>query len=103
MSSIKIRSKRINGKTELRTLITHPMENGLNHDKKTNELIPEHYINTLTIARNDQIIITSYMGTSISKDPFFIFILNGGTEGDTITLTWKDNLDNSDTEKHTVV
>ncbi|MDZ4154272.1 thiosulfate oxidation carrier complex protein SoxZ, partial [Methylicorpusculum sp.] len=40
MSSIKIRSKRKDGKTEIRTLIAHPMEHGRNRDPVTKELIP---------------------------------------------------------------
>jgi sulfur-oxidizing protein SoxZ len=100
MSSIKIRSKRLDGKTQIRALITHPMEHGLNHDKKTNTLIPPHFIHTLTVAHNDKIVATSYMGMSIPKDPFFIFMLNGGAAGDTITIYWEDNLGNSDSEKH---
>jgi sulfur-oxidizing protein SoxZ len=103
MSSIKIRSKRLGNKTQIRTLITHPMESGINHDKKTLALIPAHFIHTLSLAHNGNTVITSHMGISISKDPFFVFMLKGGNEGDTITLTWEDNLGNSDTENHVLI
>lgn len=100
MSSIKIRCKRLGGKTQIRALITHPMENGLNHDKNTQAVIPAHFIHTLTIAHNDKIVINSHLSISMTKDPFFIFMLTGGKKGDTITLTWQDNLGYSDSEKH---
>ncbi len=102
MSSIKIRSKLIDGKTQLRTLISHPMETGRNRDPKTNKLIPAHYIQELTISRNGKVIATSAMGTSISKDPYFAFMLKGGEAGDTITIQWTDNLGNRDSEEHVV-
>jgi sulfur-oxidizing protein SoxZ len=103
MSSIKIRSKRLDGKTQIRTLITHPMENGFNRDKKTNTLIPAHFIHTLTLVHNDKIVATSYMGMSISKDPFFVFMLHGGAVGDTIVIYWEDNLGNNDSETHVMI
>jgi sulfur-oxidizing protein SoxZ len=102
MSSIKIRCKRIEGKTEIRALVSHPMEHGLNRDKTSGELIPPHFIHTLTLAHNGEIIMTSYMGMSIAKDPLFIFMLKGGAVGDTITLSWEDNLGNSDQAQHTL-
>ena len=100
MSSIKIRSKRKDGKTQLRTLIAHPMEHGRNRDPKTGHLIPAHFIQILTVMLNDQVIITSHMAGSISKDPYFAFMLNGGKAGDKITISWVDNLGKTDREDH---
>lgn len=102
MSSIKIRSKLIDGKTQIRTLISHPMETGRSRDPKTNQLIPAHYIQELTISRNGKVIVTSAMGTSISKDPYFAFMLKSGEAGDKITIQWTDNLGNRDSEEHVV-
>ncbi|MGR9053104.1 MAG: thiosulfate oxidation carrier complex protein SoxZ, partial [Gammaproteobacteria bacterium] len=69
MSSIKIRSKRLDGQTQIRTLIAHPMEHGRNRDPKSGELIPAHFVQILTVSFNDRIVVTSHMGGSISKDP----------------------------------
>lgn len=102
MSSIKIRTKRIGGKTRIRTLITHPMEHGRNKDPKTNQLIPAHYIQVLTLSLNDKVIVNCDMGASISKDPYFAFMLAGGKAGDKITINWLDNLGNKDFEEHIV-
>lgn len=102
MSSIKIRTKRLDGKTQIRTLISHPMEHGRNRDQGTNELIPAHFIQELEIKLNNDVIVTSSMGGSIAKDPYFAFLLKGGEPGDKITISWKDNLGNSDTETHRI-
>jgi sulfur-oxidizing protein SoxZ len=102
MSSIKIRTKRLNGKTQIRTLIAHPMESGLNRHKKTNELIPAHFIRRLTVKYNGEVIVTCNMDSSISKDPYFAFMLKGGNVGDKISISWVDNLGNKDTQSHIV-
>lgn len=96
MASIKIRTKRLDGKTQIRVLISHPMENGRNRDKQTGELIPAHFIRELTIKHNDNYIVSGALGGSISKDPYFSFVLNGGAEQDKITVAWEDNLGNSE-------
>ncbi|MCD2451032.1 thiosulfate oxidation carrier complex protein SoxZ [Methylicorpusculum oleiharenae] len=100
MSSIKIRSKRKAGKTEIRTLIAHPMEHGRNRDPVTKELIPAHFIKTLIVRHNDKTVVTSHMAGSISKDPYFAFLLNSSAAGDKIEINWVDNLGQMDSEIH---
>jgi sulfur-oxidizing protein SoxZ len=100
MSSIKIRAKRLEGKTQVRTLITHPMETGRSKDTKTNRLIPAHFIRELRVSRNGKVIVNCQTGTSISKDPYFAFMLKGGEPGDKIKIEWVDNLGNEDSEEH---
>lgn len=102
MSSIKIRTKRLDGNTQIRCLIAHPMEHGRNKDKATNKLIPAHFIQTLTVSHNSKIVANCDMGAGISKDPYFAFLLKGGEPDDEIVIAWEDNLGNKDTEKHTV-
>lgn len=97
MSSIKIRTKRKDGITQIRTLISHPMETGRRKDKDSGQLVPPEYIEELIVKHNDKTIVSSAMGASISKDPYFAFLLKGGEPGDTISITWKDNLGNSET------
>lgn len=101
MSSIKIRSKRIDGKTQIRVLIAHPMEHGRNRDK-ANQLIPAHFIQELTLSLNQKVLVNCAMGASISKDPYFAFMLKGGEIGDQISITWVDNLGNKDAADHVI-
>ncbi|CCE23008.1 thiosulfate oxidation carrier complex protein SoxZ [Methylotuvimicrobium alcaliphilum] len=91
MANTKIRIKRKDDTTELKILIAHPMEHGRNRDPETNELIPAHYIKTLTVRHNDKTIITARMAGSISKNPYFAFVLNGIEMGDLIRVDWTDN------------
>ncbi len=102
MSSIKIRTKRIDGNTQIRCLLSHPMEHGRNKDMTTNKLIPMHFIQVLTVTRNGKIIATCNMGAGISKDPYFAFMLKGGEPGDEIVVDWVDNLGSKDSEQHTL-
>lgn len=96
MSSIKIRTKRKEGFIQIRTLIAHPMETGRNRDKKTGELIATHFIQELTVQHNGKVVASVEMGAGISKDPYFAFMIKGGNPGDKITISWKDNLGNTE-------
>ena len=96
MSSIKIRSQQIADMTEIRLLISHPMENGRNRDTTTGELIPAHFIEQLTIRLNGSTVICVNMAGSMSKNPFFTFHLKGVAQGDKIRAEWTDNLQISD-------
>lgn len=102
MSSIKIRTKRLDGNTQIRCLISHPMEHGRNQNKATNKLIPAHFIQMLTVTHNGKVISTLYMGAGISKDPYFAFLLKGGKVGDEIMVNWVDNQGNKDSERHVI-
>jgi sulfur-oxidizing protein SoxZ len=95
MSSIKIRSKRKDGYTQIRTLIAHPMETGRRREVN-GEIVPAHYIQELTIKYNDKVLASGVMGAGISKDPYFAFKVKGGAAGDKISITWIDNLGNED-------
>ena len=102
MSSIKIRTKRLDGNTQIRCLISHPMETGRNKDSATGKLIPAHYIQTLTVTHNGKLVATCDMGAGISKDPYFAFLLKGGAAGDEIIISWTDSQGNKDLQKHTI-
>ena len=100
MSSIKIRSKRLDGKIQIRTLIAHPMENGRNRDQSSGQFIPAHFIQEITVKHNDQVIISGDLGGGIAKDPYFAFILKDAQSGDKITISWLDNQGLSDAKDH---
>jgi sulfur-oxidizing protein SoxZ len=102
MSSIKIRTKRMDGNTQIRCLISHPMEHGRNKDKTTNKLIPMHFIQVLTLRHNGKVVATCNMGAGVSKDPYFAFMLKGGEPSDEIIIDWVDSLGNIDSAKHII-
>ncbi len=102
MSSIKIRMKQQDGNTQIRALIAHPMETGRNKDLKTGKFIPAHFIQELTVKHNDKVVVSANVGAGVSKDPYFAFMLKGGEVGDKVTISWRDNLGNQDSEEQLI-
>ena len=102
MSTIKIRSKRLEEYTLVRTLIAHPMETGKKKNEETGALIPAHFIQTLTFKHNDKVMSECQMGFGVSKNPFFSFKLKSSKAGDIITISWQDNLGYHDSKEHII-
>jgi len=96
MSTIKIRVKRLDGATLIRLLIVHPMETGRKRDETTGELTPAHYIQEVKIEHNDKLIANCQLSTAVARDPYLSVRLRGGLDGDTIKVSWTDNLGQSD-------
>ena len=96
MASIKIRAKVKNGVTTVKTLMSHPMETGLRKDKKTGEKIPAHFITEVTGEHNGSVVMTANWAGAISKNPYLSFKFKGATAGDTIKITWVDNMGKGD-------
>tara|TARA_R110002096_G_scaffold232613_5_gene422510 strand:+ start:2447 stop:2767 length:321 start_codon:yes stop_codon:yes gene_type:complete len=92
---VKIRATLKDGVTTVKALMTHPMETGARKDKDTGELVPAEYIQEVVVTQNDTVVLNANWGTGISKNPYLSFKIKGGAEGDTIKLTWKDNLGES--------
>lgn len=91
-NKVKIRASLKDGVTTVKALITHPMETGARKDKDTGELVLAEYIQEVTVKRNDEVVLNANWGTGISKNPYLSFKIKGGAVGDTIALSWKDNL-----------
>ena len=77
------------------------MENGRSKDKY-GKLIPAHHIQELWVEHNERKVISCHMAGSISKNPYFDFLLKRGKTGDNITISWVDNLGKTDSNSHTV-
>ena len=91
MASIKMRAKITDGVTTLKVLISHPMDTGLQKDKKTGKKIPAHFIQEVVCKHKDKTIMTANWGPAISKNPYLSFNFKGAAAGDTINLSWVDN------------
>ena len=96
MASIKIRAKAKDGVTTVKTLMSHPMETGLRKDSKTGELIPANHITEVTAEHNGKTVMSANWGGAISKNPYLSFRFKGGAAGDTIKISWVDNMGKSD-------
>jgi len=96
-SSIRIRAKLKDGETEVKALMSHPMETGLAKDKKTGEKIPAHFIKEVKCEHNGKSVLVANWGVAISKNPYLSFKFKGGAKGDTIKVSWNDNKGETDT------
>jgi sulfur-oxidizing protein SoxZ len=100
MSSIKMRATLgDDGVTTVKILISHPMDTGLEKDKKTGNVIPAHFIQEVVCEHNGTNVMTAEWGPAISKNPYLSFRFKGAKAGDTIKLNWVDNQGNSDSDE----
>lgn len=88
--AMKIRAKAEGGITDLRALLSHPMENGLRKDP-AGKIVPEHFIQQLDVGLNGKTVIEAQIGRSVSSNPLFTFKVSGANPRDKFTLTWRDN------------
>jgi sulfur-oxidizing protein SoxZ len=95
-NTIRIRAQARGGETTVKALITHPMETGQRKDKKTGKVIPAHFIQDLVCKHNGATVVTGLWGPAVSKNPYVAFDLKGGKAGDTIEMSWVDNLGEKD-------
>ncbi len=92
---MKVRAKVKDGVTTVKAIIYHPMESGSRKDKETGELIPAHFIKNVQAELNGKVVISAEWGTGISKNPYWSFEFDGGAAGDTVKISWTDNLGES--------
>ncbi len=95
-NTIKARAKLKGDVTEVKALMSHPMETGLRKDKKTGEVIPAHFIQEVVCKWKDQTVMTALWSGGVSKNPYIAFKFTGAAKGDTIELSWTDNKGESD-------
>jgi sulfur-oxidizing protein SoxZ len=97
-NSIRIRAQAKDGETVVKALITHPMETGQRKDKKTGKVVPAHFIQEVVCKHNGTTVVTALWGPAVSKNPYVSFELKGGKAGDTIEMSWVDNLGEKDSD-----
>lgn len=79
------------GNGQIRLLVIHPSENGLRKDAKSGQLVPAHFVKTLTVTVNGRTVLDGQLGGGISKDPYLALRVKGLTTGDKVTITAEDN------------
>ena len=92
---IKIRAKLKGDIAEVKALMPHNMESGLRRDAETGDLIPAHYITDVNVEHNGEPVMQAYWGPAVSKNPYIAFSIKNAVAGDTITVRWADNNDDS--------
>jgi sulfur-oxidizing protein SoxZ len=91
MADMKIRASMKGDAAEVKVLINHPMETGLRKDAKTGELIPAHFIKSLTASVAGKPVLDAQWGSGISKNPYLAFKVKGAKAGDKVAISWEDN------------
>jgi len=100
-NSIKIRAKLKDGVTTVKALMTHPMETGSRKDKD-GKTIPAHFIQEVSCEAGGKTLLTAFWSGGVSKNPYLSFKFTGGNAGDTLKLSWLDNLGENASEEATI-
>ena len=87
---MKMRATLASGFTDVRVLMTHPMETGQRKDGD-GKLVPMHFIQNLTVKVNGRTVVEGQISQAISRNPVFSFRIKGGAKGDRIEASWLDN------------
>ena len=87
---MKMRATLGQGFTEVRVLMTHPMETGQRKDAD-GKLVPMHFIQNLAVKVNGKTVVDAQISQAVSRNPVFSFRLKGGAKGDKIEVSWLDN------------
>lgn len=95
---MKIRATTKDGVTEVKALMSHPMETGQRKDS-SGQAVPAHFINEVTAMHNDKIVLSATWGAAVSQNPFLNFKFKGGAPGDKVVVSWKDNKGESRTDE----
>jgi sulfur-oxidizing protein SoxZ len=86
---MKMRATWANGFTDIRVLMTHPMETGQRKDPEGN-LVPMHFIQTVSVQLNGKTVVDCQLSQGVSRNPVFSFRIKGGARGDKVTVAWQD-------------
>ena len=95
--NMKMRAQLKGEVTEVKVLMSHPMETGRKKDD-FDKLIPAHFVQLVTATLNGKTVLEAQWGTGISKNPYLTFRLKNAKVGDIIEVTWVDNLGETATQ-----
>jgi len=98
---MKMRATLGQGFTEVRVLMTHPMETGQRKDSD-GKLVPMYFIQNLTVKLNGKTVVDAQISQAVSRNPVFSFRLKGGAKGDKIEVAWLDNQGDSNSTESAV-
>jgi sulfur-oxidizing protein SoxZ len=95
--SMKMRAQLKGDYTEVKVLMSHPMETG-RRKNDFDQLVPAHFVQLLTATLNGKLVIDAQWGTGIAKNPYLTFRLKDAKLGDIVEVTWHDNLGETATQ-----
>jgi sulfur-oxidizing protein SoxZ len=98
---MRIRAQVAGDKATVRVLMAHEMETGQRKDSAGNT-IPAWFISEVSASHNGKPVLAAQWGPAVAKNPFLQFTVKGAKAGDKITVTWKDNKNETRTDEATV-
>jgi sulfur-oxidizing protein SoxZ len=87
----KIRATLSGDVAEIKVVMDHPMETGQRKDPRTGQLLPAHFIQTVTATLAGRTVLSAQWGPAVSKNPFFALRVKGAKAGDPVVVSWDDN------------
>ena len=90
-SPMRIRSRALRGVTEFQVIMPHPMETGLRLASPSAKAPPAHFITEVQVWAGLRNVFSARLGIAVAKDPLLTFRFRGGSVGEAIRVTWKDN------------
>jgi len=88
---MKIRATMEGDSANIKVLMNHAMETGQRKDAKTGQVIPAHFIQTVTAQLNGKTVLEAQWSQAVSKNPFLGFKVKGAKAGDKVHVSWVDN------------
>lgn len=97
---MKIRANFNNGVTDVKVLMSHPMESGLRKDAQG--IVPAHFIREVTATHGGKTVLQCNWSQSVSQNPFLGFRFRSGAKGEKVQITWIDNKGDRRTDEATI-
>jgi sulfur-oxidizing protein SoxZ len=88
---IRMRVKLEGDVADVRVLIGHPMETGLRKDPKSGDVVPLHFIKSVTATLNGKPVLAAQWSQAVSRNPYMQFRIKGAKVDDEIGIEWVDN------------
>ncbi len=95
---MRIRATLVGEIVDVKILVGHEMETGQRKDADGN-LVPAHYIVSISATCNGRTVLSAAWGPSISKNPFLAFRFRHAAKGDKVKVTWTDTAGESQTNE----
>jgi len=98
---MKMRATLGAGYTDVRVLMSHPMETG-QRKGPDGKLVPLHFIQNVSVKMNGKTVVEGQISQAVSRNPVFSFRVKGGAKGDKIEVAWLDNKGETNSTETTV-
>lgn len=88
---MRIRAISSGDTVEVKILMRHDMETG-QRKEADGKLVPAHFIQQVLVKWQEKTVLDAMFGPSVAKDPYLSFKFKGGSKGEMVKVSWRDNL-----------